>query len=123
MEDEQSISKPPYNWPTASGLQVGVRYPEPRVEWRIYALNEDQLANLEKGSDSISLGLLGLFGGIAFSALTTVLTVELSDRAIGIFAGFLVASTGLSLWFAYQAWRDRKAMQALMARIREQHAR
>jgi hypothetical protein len=93
------------------------------VQWRLYALNEDQLANLEKGSDSVSLGLLGLFGGIAFSALTTAMTVDLPDRTLGVFVGILVGSTGLSLWFAYQAWRDRRSMRNLMARVREQHAR
>ena len=80
MDEDQSMAKPSYSWADTSGMQVSVRYPE--VQWRLYALNEDQLANLEKGSDSVSLGLLGLFGGIAFSALTTILTVELPDRPL-----------------------------------------
>lgn len=121
MDEDQSIARPPYAWPNNSGMQVSVRYPE--VQWRLYALNESDLANLEKGSDSISLGLLGLFGGVAFSALTTIWTVDLPDRTLGVFVGFLVGSLGLSAWFASRAWQDRKSMQKLVAGIREQHPR
>jgi hypothetical protein len=123
VDEEQSVVKPSYAWPDPSGMRVGVRYPVPDVQWRMYALNEDQLANLERGGESFSLGLLGLSGGVAFSALTTLLTVELSDRNLAVFVGFGVSSFILSMWFALQVRRDRKSMHELMARIREQHPR
>jgi hypothetical protein len=121
VEDEQGAPVRPYAWLDTSGLQVGVRLPN--VQWRLYVLNEDQLAELEKGANSLSLGLLGLFGGIAFSALTTIATVDLSERAFGAFMGTFVGSAGLSLWFSYQTWREIRSLRALTARVREQHAR
>jgi len=119
MDDEQSMARPPYVWPDRSAELVDVRYPQ--VEWRLYALNEDQLSRLEQGASSASLGFLGLTGGIAFSALTTIMTVDLPERTLGIFWAFLVSTAGLSMWFTYQWRRDKKATEALLARIREQH--
>jgi len=94
----------------------------PNVRWGSYLLHEEQLANLEKGANSVSLGLLGLFGGIAFSTLTTIATVDLPDRTLAVFVGCLVGSAGPSLWFAYQAWQEVRSMRRLTARIRGQHA-
>jgi hypothetical protein len=102
-------------------MQVGVRLPS--VQWRLYGLNEDQLQALERGSNSPSLGLLGLFGGIAFSAVTTIFTVDLTDRAVAWFVGALVASAGLSLFLAIQSVREWRAMKQLIALVREQHVR
>jgi hypothetical protein len=119
VDDDQSVTRPPYVWPDRSTDFVDVRYPQ--VEWRLYALNEDQLTSLERGASSASLGFLGLTGGIAFSALTTIMTVDLPDRTLAVFWAFLVATTVLSLWFAYQWRRDKKSMDTLTTRIREQH--
>ena len=102
-----------------AGLRLTIQWPH--VQWRFYEISEDQLVSLENGANSVSLGLLGLFAGVGFSALTTLMTVDLTDRTVGVFWGFCVASFGLSLWFAYQSWRDRTTMRHLTERIREQH--
>lgn len=119
MDGEQSMARPPYVWPDRSAELVDVRYPQ--VEWRLYALNEDQLTRLEQGANSASLGFLGLTGGVAFSDLTTIMTVDLPDRELAVFWAFFVSTTILSIWFAYQWRRDKKSMTDLLARIREQH--
>jgi len=102
-------------------MRVGVQLPNVRL--RLYGLSEDKLRALEQGSDSPSLGLLGLFGGIAFSALTTIKTVELTDYLTAWFVGSFVASAGLSLILALQAIRERRVRKRLFAEIREQHSR
>ena len=119
MDDEHRTIEPQYSFLDPSGMRVGVQLPNVRL--RLYGLSEDQLASLEKEASSASLGFLGLTGGIAFSALTTIMTVDLPDRTLGVFWAFLVGTAGLSLWFAYQWRREKQSIDALLARIREQH--
>lgn len=117
--DEQREVEIPYSWLDTSAMQVGFRLPN--VQWRLYLLSEDKLHALEQGSNSPSLGLLGLFGGIAFSTLTTIKTVELTAYLTAWFVGALVASTGLTVILAIQAFREWRSMKRLIAGVREQH--
>lgn len=119
MDEEQRAIEPQYSFIDPSGMRVGVQLPN--VKLRLYGLSEDQLQALETGGSSVSLGMLGLFGGVAFSALTTIATVELSDRAYMGFLGTCVASTGISFLSTALWWKERTSIRALTARIRQQH--
>lgn len=121
MDDDQHRAESSFAMLDTSGMRVRVRLPN--VQWRLYGLSEDQLHALDRGSNSPSLGLLGLFGGIAFSAVTTIYTVDLADRAIAWFVGALVASVGLSMFLAIQSVREWRAMKRVIAQVREQHVR
>jgi hypothetical protein len=121
MEDEQRQLVIPFAGPEGKGPRMTIEWPHVRM--RLFELNEDQLQGLKQGANSASLGLLGLFGGIAFSAITTIATVELTDRATAWFVGCLVASAGLTVFFSFQAIREHRNTQSLIARIQEQHPR
>lgn len=121
MEEERNRLDIPFAGQNEPGPSLTVEWPHVRL--RLFGLNEEQLQGLKQGANSASLGLLGPFGGIAFSALTTIVTVELTERATAWFVGFLVASTGLSIFFSHQTWHENRRTRDLIARIQEQHLR
>jgi hypothetical protein len=104
MEDERNRLEIPFAGQNEPGPSLTVEWPHVRL--RLFGLNEEQLQGLKQGTNSASLGLLGLFGGIAFSALTTIARVELTDRATAWFVGI---SRGIN-------WAQRILLASDMAR-------
>ena len=90
----------------------------PRDPIAVHVVTDVELEALRSGSESPNLAFLGMTSGAALSTLTTLMTTSLDGPVGTMFLGGCIGTSGLSMFFIWRVWHDRRMLRELIATIR-----